>query len=472
MRPGLTSVRVRLTAWYAAALAVVILLFSLGIYVFVRSSLLKQLDRRLEGDLAGVESTLRKELDEAQEQVEEEIEEEMEEEMEEIGAVALFQVTCSDRIVYRTAGWDRARLGDAAGSMRSDYPWLWTSPDSRVYRLKASGVKGSDRTFDIMVALDTAPISNTLQILAATLIVSLPCALAVAVIGGYFLAGRVLSPIGAMAAKAREITAERLSERLPVENPDDEFGRLAIVFNDTLTRLEESFERLRRFTADASHELRTPLTALRSVGEVGLRDNGDVASCRNVIGSMLEEVDSLAILVDNLLMLTRTDSVQTFLKREVVDIALLVNEAVECLYVLTEEKGQTLSVEIEQPISIEADRTTLRQALINLLDNAIKYTPEKGCIRLVVGQTGNGSAVVEIADTGPGIGQEHQTRVFERFYRVEKDRSSERGGAGLGLAIARRAVGLNGGCIELESEKGQGSTFRIILPARKGGDAL
>jgi len=468
MRPGLMSVRVRLTAWYAVSLAVVILLFSVGIYIFVRSSLLRQLDRHLEGDIAGVEITLRKELDEAQEKVEEEIKDEMED----IGVVALFQVTCGDRIVYRTAGWDRARLSDAAGSMRSDHPWLWTSPDSRVYRLKASGVQGSGRTFDIMVALDMAPISNALHILAVTLIVSLPCALAVAVIGGYFLAGRVLSPIGAIAGKARQITAERLSERLPVENPDDEFGRLAIVFNDTLSRLEESFERLRRFTADASHELRTPLTALRSVGEVGLRDKGDVASCRNVIGSMLEEVDSLAILVDNLLMLTRTDSGQTSLKREVVDIALLVNEAVECLYVLTEEKGQTLSVEIEQSISIEADRTTLRQALINLLDNAIKYTPEKGCIRVVARQTGNGNAVVEIADTGPGIGQEHQSRVFERFYRVDKDRSSERGGAGLGLAIARRAVELNGGCIELKSEQGAGSTFRIILPARKGGDAI
>ena len=148
---------------------------------------------------------------------------------------------------------------------------------------------------------------DTLWTLAVILVMGIPFAVGLAIAGGYFLAGRVLTPVGAMADKAREITAESLAERLPVDNAEDEFGRLATVFNDTLSRLQDAFDRLRRFTADASHELRTPLTAMRSVGEVALRNTLDPSAYRDVIGSMLEEVDRLTRLVESLLTLTRAD---------------------------------------------------------------------------------------------------------------------------------------------------------------------
>ena len=471
MRPGLLSVRVRLTAWYAGALVAIILVFSLSVYFFVRSNLFKQLDRNMERNLVTVETALREELEDNQEDVNKEVVEEMEE-IEELGTLPLFQIACNDGIIYKTAGWGLAWPGDArARGPSDDSAWFRRSPEGRLYRLKGLPVGRSGQTYHIMLAEDVAPVSNTLGVLATTLIFGLPCALAVAVTGGYFLAGRVLSPIGAMASKAKEISAESLSERLPAGTPDDEFGQLASIFNDTLRRLEESFERLRRFTADASHELRTPLTALRSVGEVSLREDGDLASCRIVIGSMLEEADRLGILVDNLLTLTRGDAGRTLLKRESVDLAVLVNDVVECLRVLAEEKEQSLSIEIEEPINVEADRASLRRALINLLDNAIRYTPKNGCIRLRLRRTAEAGALVEIEDTGPGIAREHHAGVFERFYRVDKDRSSERGGAGLGLSIASRSVELNGGRIELESEQGKGSTFRVVLPVGRGGDA-
>ncbi|MCP4256012.1 MAG: heavy metal sensor histidine kinase [Planctomycetes bacterium] len=452
------SVRFRLTVWFVVALFLIILAFSLGIYTFVRSSLWKQMDHRLNDDLVTIETLLREEPDELNE-------------MGEHGTIRLLWVTQNNQLIYETLGWSSAQLGSAMENVKSDSFWFWKSPMGRLYRLKAASLHVQNDTYLLAIAQDAEPIHDSLRILAFTLIISVPCMLVLAVVGGYLLAGRVLSPIGTMASKAQEITAECLSERLPVDNPNDEFGRLAIVFNETLARLQDSFDRLRRFTADASHELRTPLTALRSVGEVGLREELDPAAHRDVIGSMLEEADRLALLVDNLLMLTRADSRRILLNPEPVNLGELVSNIIDCLQVLAEEKRQTLETQTKQAVSVKADRLMLRQAVINLMDNAIKYTDEDGRIRVTVRQTNEAQAIVEIADNGPGIAPEHREKIFERFYRVDKDRSRDQGGAGLGLAIARHVIEMNGGRIELETEVNKGSTFRIVLPLRIGDDA-
>ena len=199
-------------------------------------------------------------------------------------------------------------------------------------------------------------------------------------LGGYVLASRALTPIEQMTERARTITAERLADRLPVSNPENEMGRLATVFNETLGRLEESFNQMRRFTTDVSHELRTPLTAIRSVGEVGLRGHRDEATYRSIIGSMLEEVDRLATLVDRLLTLSRAETRQSTLSRDAVDLSALADDVVSHLSVLAEEKQQTLSIDRQASPVVAADRLVLRQALINLVDNAIKFTPARdGC---------------------------------------------------------------------------------------------
>jgi len=261
------------------------------------------------------------------------------------------------------------------------------------------------------------------------------------------------------------ITAERLGQRLPTENPDDELGHLAIVFNDTFARLERSFDQLRRFTADASHELRTPLTAIRSVGEVGLREHRSASSYREIIGSMLEEADRLGRLVDSLLTLSRADAGHLKLSPERVDLTELVQGVINHLGVLAEEKRQSIFLETSAPIEVRVDRLVLRQAIINLLDNAIKYSPDGSRIRIIV-RGGPHEAVVEVIDRGAGIGPEDIERIFDRFYRIDKGRSRELGGTGLGLSIARWAVEVHGGKIEVESQEGLGSTFRIVLPIR------
>ncbi len=434
------SIRVRLTVWYAAALSAVLAVYAGGVFAFLRHSLSADLDRGLADDREVAEQML-------------------------------------ERTPTGAVGW-RAEPDDdddeaAAGR------WLEVrSPEGTLLYARPSGIPADVRvrqltapyTVDgvpvvIQVARSEEPLRRELRELLVIMGAGLPLAVAIAGVGGYFLARRALAPVGRMADRARTITAERLGERLPVENPGDELGQLAAVFNDAFARLERSFEQLRRFTADASHELRTPLTAMRSVGEVGLREHRDAATYREIIGSMLEETDRLGRLVEGLLTLSRADGGTVSLRREEIDLADVARDVAAHLGVLAEEKRQSLAVEASRPVAARVDRLLLRQALINLVDNAVKYTPPSGSVRIVV-RNGRTGATIEVVDTGPGIPPEHRDRVFDRFYRIDKARSRDLGGAGLGLAIARWAVEVHGGRIDLDSIEGRGSTFRITLPAK------
>jgi len=300
------------------------------------------------------------------------------------------------------------------------------------------------------------------ELLLASLLV-LPLVLGIAGLAGYGLARRALQPVEDMARRAQEITPDNLHTRLPNDRTDDELGHLARVFNQTLARLEQAFEQLRRFTSDASHELRTPLAMIRSVGEVGLQKDGTPAEYRDRIGSMLEEVNRLTSLVDNLLTISRADSGHLQLHRSPVPLLDLAREAAGLFEILAEERGQRLIVEGDSDIQVEADRLVLRQALVNVIHNATKYSPARGAIFIRV-RTAVGQASVEVEDNGPGIPFEDQSRVFDRFYRVDKARWRETGGAGLGLAIAKWAVEAHGGAITLDCGASGGCTFRISLP--------
>jgi heavy metal sensor kinase len=312
----------------------------------------------------------------------------------------------------------------------------------------------------IQVARSELPMRREMRGLLFILLFWLPIAVLTAGIFGYTLARRALAPIEQMAERAQSITADRLHDRLPIGNPHDELGRLASVFNDTLGRLESSFEQMRRFTADVSHQLRTPLTAIRSVGEVGLRaGRRDEASYRAIIGSMLEEADRLSVLVDRLLSLSRAETHQSTLTPDSVSLVELAEDVVGHLGVLAEEKGQSLSVDATGRPTAVIDRVVLRQALINLVDNAIKFTPSGGQVSVRV-TSDDGTAVVDVTDTGPGIPSEARERIFDRFFRGDELAAS---GTGLGLSIAKGAVEANGGQLTLERSDAQGTTFRIRL---------
>jgi heavy metal sensor kinase len=452
---------VRLTLWYAGTLALVLLLYGGGVFVFLRYSLFAELDRRLHEDFEIAEEMLERTANDG-------IRWRLNEHRhaEDSGEDTGLEVWGpAGQLLYRKALFTREEVisrSFAIPLQQHGYMSITLPGDVHVRILAEPYVIG-DLPVVIRVARSEAQLRHELNELLIVLGLGFPVAVGVAGLGGYTLARRALAPVGRMADRARAITAERLSERLPVENSDDELGHLAVVFNETFARLEQSFEQLRRFTADASHELRTPLTAIRSVGEVGLRQRRDEEAYREIIGSMLEEADRLGRLVDSLLTLSRADAGQVKLNLKRVDLADLAREVVNHLRVLAEEKRQTISIEATGPVHTTVDRLVLRQALINLVDNAIKYSPEGGHVRIVVQDSPRGPTL-EVMDTGPGIAAGHREHIFDRFYRVDKARSRELGGTGLGLSIARWAVEANGGRLELESEEGAGSTFRMILP--------
>jgi heavy metal sensor kinase len=442
------SVRARLALWHAGVLTLIVCVLSAGIFFFVRASLFAGVDRQLRRALTTVDWVYHHEPEDIADLPTE-------------SGIALFQVVAGGKLLHQTEGWERAKLAGALRDLGSTPPESWRSPDGAWYRVQAV----AEPSYTIAAAVPEGARRDAMWTLIVILAAGIPLAAALAVAGGYFLAGRALAPVGAMAEKARRITADSLGERLPVANPEDEFGRLAAVFNDTLARLHDSFERLRRFTADASHELRTPLTAMRSVGEVALQAPLDAGRYREVIGSMLEEVHRLTHLVDSLLVLTRADSGTAGAAREVVELGGLAGTVADNLRVLAEEKQQSLSVDAGARVEALCDPAILRLSLMNLLDNAIKYTPPGGAIHVRAKSTASGHSSIEVEDSGPGIAPAHRERIFERFYRADPGGSESRG-AGLGLAIARWAVAANGGRIELESEEARGSLFRIVLPGR------
>jgi len=305
-------------------------------------------------------------------------------------------------------------------------------------------------------------IEQQLDEILVVLVLGLPLIVGLAGAGGYVLARRALTPIDHLAADARRITAERLHERLSVANAHDEIGRLAAVINDTFARLEASFDQLRRFTADASHELRTPLSVIRGIGELGLGETRTPAEYKEAIGSMLEEVDRLTRLVDTLLQLSRGDAGTIRLSPEPLDLSDLARDVAASLAILAEERRQHLQVDAPRRVAVRGDRLVLRDAITNLVDNAIKYGPHGSPIAITV-RADTTEAALTVTDQGPGIPAEHRERIFDRFYRVDEGRSRGMGGTGLGLAIARWAVEANGGEVSLVPTDA-GAAFRITLP--------
>ncbi len=450
----LLNVRVRLTLWYLGAIVVVLAVYAAGVRAFVSRSTSNALESQLRSDFAWASEMWEQRPD---------------------GTLSWFddgqdedspwlQVwSPSGTLLFRTAAARRHPLPDGV-TLAADPGGVITSAqiEDMTFRIlsRRSVVGGTGVV--IQVARSEGPRNLQLRQLSLFLLLGFPIGAAAAGLGGYALARRALAPVERMADRARSITATRLSDRLPVDNPNDELGRLASVFNETLGRLDESFQQMQRFTADISHELRTPLTAIRTVGEVGLRSARDADSSHADIGSMLDEVDRLTRLIERLLTLSRATSGATPLCLESLDLRELATDVVNHLGVLAEEKNQSITVESTGAPRCEGDRMMLRQALINLVDNAIKYSPEGGSIRVRTSVSPAGVAL-EVIDSGPGIAPERRSRIFDRFYRGTS--AADGHGSGLGLSISKWAVEVNRGKLSWEGDVSGGSVFRVILPS-------
>lgn len=312
----------------------------------------------------------------------------------------------------------------------------------------------------VEVGVSNARTEATLQQVLIMLAVGLPIGVCVAGAGGFILVRRALRPVEQIAHKAEEITQHNLTERLPVLQTGDELERLSGSLNHMISRLEDSIQSSKRFVADASHELRTPLTVLRGELESLAQDIQLKAQTRETLGSMLEEVDRLADVVEGLLALSRLDAGEVNSEWVQFDLAELAATTADQMSLLAEDKNITVVCDCSQAVTVEGDRARMKQVVVNLLDNAIKYTPNGGHVHLKIGCEA-GCAVLDVADEGIGIPAEALPHVFKRFYRVDGSRSRDQGGAGLGLSIVESICAAHGAAVEVISVPGQGSRFRI-----------
>jgi heavy metal sensor kinase len=456
------SVRLRLALWYAAATALVLIAFAWFVYEVIEHRLGAEIDRQLRIDFDLVEAQLS--IDN-----EEHVQWNVRGSHGDEGFArmsAWFEVWSENKeLLLRHWPVPEANIKDAPPAPHGSTLKFATVELERglFVRMMERPGRVQGQSVIIRVFRDETEMRRTLREIVEVSLLGFPLAGALAAIGGYLVATRSLAPLDAMARQARRITSESLSKRLPNLNPNDELGRLATVFNETLTRLEASFAELQRFTSDASHELRSPLTALRAVGEVALRDGNNPAMLRETIGSMLEEAQRLTDLVDSLLTLARMDATKADAMREEVNIAALLEEIRDQFEVLAAEKRQTFAVTSDHNVVVQTDRTLLRLALVNLVHNAIQHSPSSSKITLAAARH-PGGVDISVSDSGHGIAPEYHEKIFEPFFRVDKARSrSGGGGVGLGLAIAKRAIERNGGRIIVESDLNRGSVFRIEL---------
>jgi heavy metal sensor kinase len=458
----LRRVRTRLTLSYVAAMVVVLGVYAGGVYGFVSRNVSRSLDTQVRADYMWAAEMWEERAD---------------------GSLGWFDGADNDEdhpwlqvwgaskaLLFQTAVAQRIPLAESADfAARASGAIERVDGGGMPYRVLSRPAVIGDKPVVIQVARSEAPMRRELRDLMLFMVLGLPFGVAAAALGGYALARGALAPVGRMVERARSITAERLHDRLPVDNPDDELGRLATVFNRTLERLEQSFQQMGRFTADVSHELRTPLTAIRTVGEVALRQGRHADAYRTTIGSMLEEVERLTGLVERLLALSRADAGLARLRIERFDLGVLADDVAGRLQVLAEEKRQSIVVRRPGPAPCDGDQTMVRHAVINLVDNAMKYSPEDSEIAIHVDTSATGVGL-EVIDSGPGIDPERGAHIFDRFYRGSSgvDQRSH----GLGLSIARAAIVANRGTLTWEPRRAKGTVFRLTLPidaARQSG---
>jgi heavy metal sensor kinase len=321
----------------------------------------------------------------------------------------------------------------------------------------------------VRVGMSQMELSRTLSHFLLIMAALFPLALALAGGGGWFFAHRALSPVDRMTQAARKIKAGRLHARLEKTGGNDELDRLADTLNEMLGRLENAFTEMRQFTADASHELQTPLTILRGEIEVALRSRRSPEEYTDVLKSALEEIERISFLVEGLLLLARSDAGMLKMDRGAADLMLAAEEVLHQLSPLAAAKQVALLLGHVEPLEVSGDFMQLRRLLFNLVDNAVKYTPPHGTVKVTIERSGP-FAVLGVEDTGIGIPPEERHKVFQRFYRSADARSQAQGGSGLGLSLVKSIAEAHGGKIELESKPGEGAVFRVYLPLPQSPD--
>lgn len=460
--PGRLPIRLRLTLWYVLLLGITFTAFSVYLTLRFQSSLQDAIDLSLQITVSKTIAALD------------------DEDFIETGRLTFDHTNqlqpVSDDFAMQILSaqgdvWDTYNAFESVpswGEVEAEYS---TQPE--MWRIHSQPIHDSDGQVIgwVQAGQSLLPVQETVGDLREQLLFGLPLVLLLAGLGGYFLANRALSPVEQITNMAQTINLQDLSRRIHYQGTLDEVGRLAQTFDQMLARLQDSFERERRFTADAAHELRTPLTVLKGQIDVTLSRARNSVEYENKLRELSMQVDRLIRLSNALLFLSRSDQNQISFTPASVNLTELLGVLIEQLQPLADEKNLELSAKIAGEFFIRGDSDHLIRLFMNLLENALKYTPANGQVtitaekaRVEPGRNDANRVRVMIHNAGPGISQEHLPHLFERFYRVDEDRSSQTGGSGLGLAIAYEIVRLHGGEIVAQSEAGEGVTLSVRLP--------
>ena len=452
------SIRLRLTAWYFLSLAAILAFFALGCQFALRTSINHAVDEEIRAQMDAIAKFLTGEAATlASDQIKDELDE-----MSSSGGFLRVEDE-KGQIVYESDFFTRHKI-----SGKADQP---SGPVTEgPYRIGSRRVRSATGSYSITLVHSLREFGKSIQRFQTILIVLSALALAAACAGGVWLSRRALRPVDAINEAAQNVTFTNLSARLKVPDTDDELQRLTETLNTMLDRIERPVRQMHQFTADASHELRAPLTLIRTAAEFSLRRERSHQELIDSLSTILRESERTSSLVDNLLLLSRADSGIDHLTLAPLDLREPVRDAMEECKPLARDKHLNFESSIpETPLLVAGHHDLLRRAVFILIDNAVKYTPEGGAIRVMLSNA-NSTATLTVRDTGIGITADQLPHVFDRFWRADQVRSRSQGGAGLGLAIAQTIVARHNGTIEVNSNE-NGSTFSIVLPVSNEGIA-
>ena len=464
-------IRLRLAAWFFAALAVVLSAFGLAAYLEMRHSIHRTVDEELQIRAEGVRQLIERNVARGDE---DNLQEGLREHTELRMGGALLQVSDEQgNWIYRSpvmSDYGAPRmLPPPRGAV--DFMTKVRTPKNEVapmpLRIWTRQVNVGGETYLIQSAFEMDDFYEALNHFALLLWISIPLLLVSAAAGGYWISTRALAPVDQITQTARTISAQNLSSRLVVPNTGDELQRLSETLNGMLERLEAAFKKITQFTADASHELRTPVAVMRTRAELALRKARSTEEYQEVISEVLAELEKTSALIEQLMFLARADSGGQTMNFTPTNVGEILREACHQGSALAEAKQIGFQENIVgEPMWIKGDATSLRRLFLILIDNAVKYTPASGKVEVSLHRN-DGFAVAEVRDTGIGIAQTDLPNVFERFYRADKARTRELGGVGLGLSIGRWITEVHLGTIAVQSAPGRGSIFQVRLPLAK-----
>jgi heavy metal sensor kinase len=472
-----SSVRVRLTLWYTVVMAAVLVVLAFVTYFILQKNAMRRTDAAVVEQADSFLNTVQAEMHDASgpESLQEGVEAAISEHQ---FRDTIFVVVDESGQILASSGSSvpQGRSGDGAPESLQDSvrritgdkrPFQTVRVARRAYRSYVRNFSVERKDCVLVVLQSLHPQEEFLETLTGTFGLVIPLALILAASGGYLLAWRSLSPVAAMGMQAGQIGADNLHERLSVRNAQDELGQLAGSFNGLLDRLDQSFEQQRRFVADASHELRTPVAILCGETDVALfQPNRSPEEYRDSLTILRAESRRLKQIVEDLFTLARADAGQHPLVLSDFYLDELVAECARNMRTLAGAKQIVLRCKASEEMPIHGDESLLRRMVLNLMDNAIKYTPSRGEVLISCGER-NSLYTVTIRDTGVGVPEDLQPRIFERFFRADPVRSrseSDGGGAGLGLSISRWIAEAHSGRLELTNSNSNGSTFTMFLP--------